>query len=273
MKERLDVLLVSKGLAPSREKAKALIMEGLVYVSGQKEDKAGSVFDPADPIEVRGNGLRYVSRGGLKLEKAMQVFPVSPEGKICMDVGASTGGFTDCMLQNGARRVYAVDVGYGQLDWKLRNNPAVVCMEKTNIRYVTPEQIPDRIQFASVDVSFISLEKVFPALRALLTPDASVVCLVKPQFEAGREKVGKKGVVRDPAVHAEVIEKVLGLAQQNGFGVMGLDYSPIRGPEGNIEYLLCLSADPGQAADRLPDAAAVVRASHAALDAGRAQEK
>lgn len=271
MKERLDVLLTQKGLAPSREKAKALIMEGLVYVDGQKEDKAGTLFDPGKTVEVRGTGLRYVSRGGLKLEKAMKVFPVTPSGKICMDVGASTGGFTDCMLQNGAVKVYAVDVGYGQLDWKLRSNPAVVCMEKTNIRYVTPDQIPDRVQFVSVDVSFISLEKVFPAVKPLLAPGAQLVCLVKPQFEAGREKVGKKGVVRDPAVHTEVLRRVLGLAEQNGFGVLGLDFSPIRGPEGNIEYLLCLSENPGNGNKNLPDPAAVVRASHAALDSQNAR--
>ena len=240
-KKRLDVLLVEKGLAESREKAKAIIMSGIVYVDGEKEDKAGSTFSSEALIEVRGKTLKYVSRGGLKLEKAMEVFPVNPDGKICMDVGASTGGFTDCMLQNGASKVYAVDVGYGQLAWKLRQDERVVVMEKTNIRYVKPEDIEDKIELASVDVSFISLSKVLPPLRELLAEEASVVCLIKPQFEAGREKVGKKGVVRDRAVHAEVIENVTGFARDNGFHVMGLDFSPVKGPEGNIEYLMLIS--------------------------------
>ncbi len=237
-KKRLDVLLVEKGLAESREKAKAIIMSGIVYVDGEKEDKAGSNFPINAEIEVRGKTLKYVSRGGLKLEKAMEVFPVKLQDKVCMDVGASTGGFTDCMLMNGARKVYSVDVGYGQLAWKLRQDERVVCMEKTNIRYVKPEDIDDRIEFASVDVSFISLSKVLPVLMELLTDDGEAVCLIKPQFEAGREKVGKKGVVRDKSVHIEVIEAVTGFTKEAGFTVEGLDFSPIKGPEGNIEYLM-----------------------------------
>ena len=237
MKERLDVILVNKGLAASREKAKAIIMSGIVYVDGQKEDKAGATFADTAVVEVRGNTLKYVSRGGLKLEKAMEVFPVVLEGKICMDVGSSTGGFTDCMLQNGAVKVYSVDVGHGQLDWKLRNDERVVVMEKTNIRYVTPDDVADAIDFASIDVSFISLTKVLLPVKELLVPEGEVVCLIKPQFEAGREKVGKKGVVRDKEVHVEVIEMVTSFAASIGFDVLGLDYSPIKGPEGNIEYL------------------------------------
>lgn len=239
-KERLDVLLVSRGLAESREKAKAIIMSGNVYVDGQKEDKAGTSFNDKVNIEVRGNTLKYVSRGGLKLEKAMANFDVTLEGKICMDVGSSTGGFTDCMLQNGAVRVYAVDVGHGQLAWKLRNDERVVCMEKTNIRYVTPDNIPDKIQFSSIDVSFISLTKVLGPVKELLSDDGQIVCLIKPQFEAGREKVGKHGVVRDKAVHLEVINKVIEYAVSIGFEVLNLEFSPVKGPEGNIEYLLHL---------------------------------
>ena len=239
-KKRLDVMLVEQGLAESREKAKAIIMSGIVYVDGEKEDKAGSTFAETASIEVRGKTLKYVSRGGLKLEKAMQVFPIELEGKVCMDVGASTGGFTDCMLQNGAVKVYSVDVGYGQLAWKLREDERVICMEKTNIRYVKPEDIDDKIEFASVDVSFISLSKVLPPLRDLLKEDAEVVCLIKPQFEAGREKVGKKGVVRDKSVHVEVIENVSCFALTSGFEILGLDFSPVKGPEGNIEYLIYL---------------------------------
>ena len=239
-KERLDVLLVSRGLAESREKAKAIIMSGNVYVDGQKEDKAGTSFNDKVNIEVRGNTLKYVSRGGLKLEKAMANFDVTLEGKICMDVGSSTGGFTDCMLQNGAVRVYAVDVGHGQLAWKLRNDERVVCMEKTNIRYVTPDDIPDKIQFSSIDVSFISLTKVLGPVKELLSDDGQIVCLIKPQFEAGREKVGKHGVVRDKAVHLEVINKVIEYAVSIGFEVLNLEFSPVKGPEGNIEYLLHL---------------------------------
>lgn len=239
-KERLDVLLVSRGLAESREKAKAIIMSGNVYVDGQKEDKAGTSFNDKVNIEVRGNTLKYVSRGGLKLEKAMANFDVTLEGKICMDVGSSTGGFTDCMLQNGAVRVYAVDVGHGQLAWKLRNDERVVCMEKTNIRYVTPDDIPDKIQFSSIDVSFISLTKVLGPVKELLSDDGQIVCLIKPQFEAGREKVGKHGVVRDKSVHLEVINKVIEYAVSIGFEVLNLEFSPVKGPEGNIEYLLHL---------------------------------
>lgn len=239
MKERLDVLLVKRQLAPSREKAKAIIMSGIVYVDGQKEDKAGSAFDEEKAIiEVRGNTLPFVSRGGLKLEKAFLVFPICVEGMVCLDIGASTGGFTDCMLQKGAAKVYAVDVGHGQLHWKLREDKRVVCMEKTNFRYVTKEQIPEEIEFAATDVSFISLTKILPAAKELLKPLAYMVCLIKPQFEAGREKVGKKGVVSDPSVHKEVIKKIQSFAASLGFLVVGLSFSPIKGPEGNIEYLL-----------------------------------
>lgn len=237
MKERLDVLLVNRGLAPSREKAKTMIMEGNVFVNNNREDKAGSTFSEDCQIEVRGKTLQYVSRGGLKLEKAMTHFGITLEGKICMDIGASTGGFTDCMLQNGAQKVYAVDVGYGQFAWKLRQDERVVCMEKTNIRYVTPEQIGDALDFASVDVSFISLTKVLGPARELLKEDGQMVCLIKPQFEAGRDKVGKKGVVREPKVHKEVICKVIDYADSLGFLVKALEFSPIKGPEGNIEYL------------------------------------
>ena len=239
MKERLDVLLVRQGLAESREKAKAIIMSGCVYVNDQKEDKAGSMFDETKvQLEVRGNTLRYVSRGGLKLEKAMNHFDISLENKICMDIGASTGGFTDCMLQNGAVKVYSVDVGHGQLAWKLRNDERVVCMEKTNFRYMVRDDIQDDLDFASVDVSFISLTKILGPAYQLLKPQAQMVCLIKPQFEAGKEKVGKKGVVREPAVHKEVIESVMDFAVSIGFEIKNLEFSPIRGPEGNIEYLL-----------------------------------
>ena len=245
MKNRLDVILVNKNLAPSREKAKAYIMSGIVYVNGQKEDKAGDLFDEeTSQVEVRGETLKYVSRGGLKLEKAMQEFPIDLNGKICMDIGASTGGFTDCMLQNGAVKVYAVDVGHGQLAWSLRNDERVVCMEKTNFRYMQPGDIEDVPDFASVDVSFISLTKILPPAYALLKDDAEMVCLIKPQFETTREKVGKKGVVRDAKVHEEVILSVLDFTTANGFEVLGLTYSPIRGPEGNIEYLVHLRKMP-----------------------------
>ena len=264
MKERLDVLLVKKGLAPSREKAKAVIMAGSVYVDGQKEDKAGSVFDEESAqIEVRGHALPYVSRGGWKLEKAMKTFPITLEGKVCADIGASTGGFTDCMLQNGAKKVYAVDVGYGQLDWRLRNDPRVVCMERTNARYLTREQIPDELEFASIDVSFISLSLIFPALYQLLSKYGEIACLIKPQFEAGREKVGKKGVVRDKAVHLEVLEHFLEHARANNFTVLGITYSPIRGPEGNIEYLGYLKKDAGEDAE--VNLADIVEQSHSVL--------
>ena len=240
MKERLDVLLVKRALAPSREKAKAMIMAGQVYVKGQKEDKAGSCFDEASEIEVRGLGLRYVSRGGLKLEKAIDSFSLGLTGCGCMDIGSSTGGFTDCMLQNGADHVYAIDVGHGQLAWKLRQDERVICLEKTNFRYITEKEVPEKIDFASCDVSFISLDKILPAAKPLLKKDALMVCLIKPQFEAGREKVGKKGVVRDPQVHRETIEYVTGFAGQNGFEVLSLTFSPVKGPEGNIEYLVLL---------------------------------
>lgn len=244
MKKRLDMLMMERALAPSREKAKAYIMAGNVYVDDQKEDKAGTMFPETVKIEVRGNTLPYVSRGGLKLEKAMNNFDVTLEGKVCMDVGASTGGFTDCMLQNGAVKVYSIDVGYGQLDWKLRNDPRVVCMEKTNIRYVVPEDLEGPADFSSIDVSFISLTKVLLPVRELLTEEGEIVCLIKPQFEAGREKVGKKGVVRDPAVHQEVIEKVRDYAMSISMEPCHLSFSPIKGPEGNIEYLLHLKKHP-----------------------------
>ena len=268
MKERLDVLLVKKNLAESREKAKAVIMAGIVYVDDQKEDKAGSMFEETAKIEVRGSTLKYVSRGGLKLEKAMTHFGVTLDQKIYMDVGASTGGFTDCMLQNGAVKVYSVDVGHGQLAWKLRNDPRVVCMEKTNIRYVTPEEIPDKIQFVSIDVSFISLTKVLGPVKALMEPDGQVVCLIKPQFEAGREKVGKKGVVRERSVHLEVIRMVAAFAVSIGFEALHLEFSPIKGPEGNIEYLLHLRNDAGGNVyeNSSIDAEEIVNQAHETLD-------
>lgn len=266
MKERLDVLLVQRGLAPSREKAKTMIMEGNVFVDQQREDKAGSFFDVEAKIEVRGNTLRYVSRGGLKLEKAMEAFGLDLSGCVCMDIGASTGGFTDCMLQNGAAKVYAVDVGYGQFAWKLRQDPRVVCMEKTNIRYVTPDQIGEPLDFASVDVSFISLTKVLEPAKAMLREGAQMVCLIKPQFEAGKDKVGKKGVVREQSTHREVIEKVIAYARGLGFRVLHLDYSPVKGPEGNIEYLVHLANDNLPESEETADVAAVVRMAHEALD-------
>ncbi|MCB5599435.1 TlyA family RNA methyltransferase [Blautia hansenii] len=267
MKERLDVLLVKRGLAVSREKAKAVIMAGIVYVENQKEDKAGSMFPDTVKIEVRGNTLKYVSRGGLKLEKAMTHFGVSLDKKVCMDVGASTGGFTDCMLQNGAVKVYAIDVGHGQLDWKLRNDERVVCMEKTNIRYVVPEDLQEPADFSSIDVSFISLTKVLLPVYHLLKDDGEVVCLIKPQFEAGREKVGKKGVVRDPAVHEEVIDKVIAYAKSIGYAVRHLEFSPIKGPEGNIEYLLHIQKQKdGLPENQEADVKGVVAAAHKELD-------
>ena len=264
MKKRLDVLLVEQGLADSREKAKAIIMSGIVYVDNNKEDKAGTTFEETARIEVRGNTLKYVSRGGLKLEKAMNNFGVTLEGKVCMDVGASTGGFTDCMLQNGAVKVYSVDVGHGQLSWKLRNDERVVCMEKTNIRYVTPDDIDDVIEFASIDVSFISLTKVLPAVRELMTPGGEIVCLIKPQFEAGREKVGKKGVVRELSTHIEVVQMIVDYARANGFRTLHLSYSPIKGPEGNIEYLLHITKDESRENEEF-DIRALVEESHSAL--------
>ena len=268
-KQRLDVLLVEKGLAPSREKAKAIIMAGIVYVDGNKEDKAGTTFPVNAVIEIKGKTLPYVSRGGLKLEKAMQKFPITLSGKVCMDVGSSTGGFTDCMLQNGATKVYAIDVGHGQLAWKLRNDERVVCMEKTNIRYVVPEDIDELAAFSSIDVSFISLTKVLLPVKNLLTEDGQVVCLIKPQCEAGREKVGKKGVVRDRAVHEEVIRMVMDYASSIDFYPLALDFSPVKGPEGNIEYLLFLSKNKQD--QEIVDASsidikAVVTASHDTLD-------
>ena len=244
MKERLDILLVKRNLAESREKAKAVIMAGNVFVDGQREDKAGTTFPEEVKIEVRGHVLPYVSRGGLKLEKAIKNFAVSVDGKVCTDVGSSTGGFTDCMLQNGAVKVFAIDVGRGQLDWKLRQDPRVVCMEKTNIRYVTPEDIGEPVDFSSIDVSFISLTKVLEPIRNYLTEEGEIVALIKPQFEAGREKVGKKGVVRERSTHHEVIEKVTQYAVSIGFDVLEIEFSPIKGPEGNIEYLVHLKKTP-----------------------------
>lgn len=265
-KTRLDVAVFEQGYAPSREKAKALIMAGIVYVNNQKVDKAGFELKEGDVLEVRGKTLQYVSRGGLKLEKAMQEFPITLEGKVCMDVGASTGGFTDCMLQNGAVKVYSVDVGYGQLAWKLRTDERVVNLERTNFRYVTREQIPDEIDFASVDVSFISLKHILPNLNKLLAPDGQAVCLIKPQFEAGKEKVGKKGVVRDLNVHLEVVENVINLAVENGFSVMGLQFSPIKGPEGNIEYLIYLNKSANPIVSENVNAKELVNMSHTELD-------
>ena len=261
-KVRLDQLLVDQGFAQSRERAKITIMEGSVFVDGQRVDKPGTAVDPEKKIEVRGAQLAYVSRGGLKLEKALKVFPVSPEGLTCIDCGASTGGFTDVLLLNGAKKVYAVDVGYGQLAWKLRTDERVVNMERTNVRYITREQIPEELDLGVCDVSFISIKLILPAVRELLKEDGDMLCLIKPQFEAGREKVGKKGVVRDPAVHEEVLRDFLVYSQEAGFALLGLDFSPIRGPEGNIEYLAYLEKD--GAASVAPDISALVEASHAA---------
>lgn len=269
MKERLDVLLVRGGFFDSREKAKAVIMAGQVYVNGQKEDKAGTKFDIYSGIEVKGNPLPYVSRGGLKLAKAIETFGISLSGKICMDVGASTGGFTDCMLQNGAVRVYSIDVGHGQLAWKLRNDDRVVCMEKFNARYLTREDIPDRPAFSSIDVSFISLTMILLPVREVLEDGGSIAALIKPQFEAGRDKVGKKGVVRDPKVHEEVIRKVRDYSLQNGLLPEGLTYSPVRGPEGNIEYLISLrKTDDVLSSCSVTDevVSGVVAAAHESLD-------
>lgn len=253
MKERLDVLLVSRGLAPSREKAKTMIMEGNVFVNNNREDKAGSTFADDCKIEIHGNTLKYVSRGGLKLEKAMTHFGITLDGKVCMDIGASTGGFTDCMLQNGASKVYSVDVGYGQFAWKLRQDPRVVCMEKTNIRYVTPEDIGEPVDFSSIDVSFISLTKVLMPIRDYLTDKGQIAALIKPQFEAGREKVGKKGVVREKSTHIEVVTMILDYASTHGFHVLDLTFSPIKGPEGNIEYLVQLEKceEPGDINEKI----------------------
>ena len=268
-KKRLDCLLVERGLFPSREKARACIMAGQVYVDQQKEDKPGATISEQAHIEVRGPQLRYVSRGGLKLEKATQEFPITLTGKTCMDIGASTGGFTDCMLQNGARRVYSIDVGYGQLAWALRQDERVVNLERTNVRYRTQEQVPELCDFFSVDVSFISLTLVLPVAHAFLKDGGEGVCLIKPQFEAGRGKVGKKGVVRDPAVHTEVVEKITGFVQTIGFSVKGLTFSPVKGPEGNIEYLLYVKKEAQP--DSVPvDAKALVAQSHQALGGEKA---
>lgn len=263
-KKRLDILLVERGLTESRQKAQAFIMAGEVYVNGQKSDKAGAATEEDAKIELRGKKLAYVSRGGLKLEKAVHRFHLDLQGKHCIDCGASTGGFTDCMLQNGAEKVYSVDVGYGQLAWSLRQDPRVICMERTNVRYLTPEQIPEALDFGSVDVSFISLKLILPALYNLLTPEGEVACLIKPQFEAGREKVGKKGVVRDPKVHLEVLQRFFTHAADSNFSVKDLTYSPVRGPEGNIEYLGYLTV--GTSENWSGSLTELVKESHAALE-------
>lgn len=263
-KERLDVLLVEKGLCESRSRAQAVIMSGEVYVNGQKSDKPGTPTDVEAEIEIRGNACPYVSRGGLKLEKALRDFGVDPTGLTCLDSGASTGGFTDCLLQNGAKQVFAIDVGYGQLAWSIRTDPRVVCMERTNIRYVTPEQLVTPVQLAVIDVSFISLRIVLPAVKALLSADGQIICLIKPQFEAGKENVGKKGVVRDPAVHQAVLNSFLQLADELQMTVCNLTFSPVKGPEGNIEFLGHLSMLPEGAV--IPDTAALVTAAHEKLN-------
>lgn len=265
-KLRLDVALFERGYAESREKAKALIMAGIVYVNNQKSDKAGNIVKPDDVIEVRGDTLKYVSRGGLKLEKAVNSFGLDLSGFVCADIGASTGGFTDCMLQNGAVKVYSIDVGYGQLAWKLRTDERVINLERTNFRYVTEEQVPDKLDFASVDVSFISLSLILPVMRTLLKDNATAVCLIKPQFEAGKENVGKKGVVREKSVHIAVIEKIINLLEETKFSLLGLDFSPVKGPEGNIEYLCYIKKT--ENFENLTDtsAEAVVEASYNALN-------
>ena len=265
-KERLDVLLVKRNLVQSRERAKTTIMAGLVLVDGQKIDKAGTMVKPEAEIRLLGNDLPYVSRGGLKLEKAIKEFGVSLQGKVAADIGASTGGFTDCMLQNGAIKVFAIDVGYGQLAWSLRTDERVVNMERTNVRNVTPEQLGQPVDLASIDVAFISLEKVLPAVKAMLQPAGEIVALIKPQFEAGREKVGKKGVVRDKSVHIAVIEKIIGLIAENNFSLLGLDFSPIKGPEGNIEYLCFIEKDEKSENRCEVNAAQVVELSYKALE-------
>lgn len=266
MKKRLDVLLVEKNLAPSREKAKAVIMAGLVYADNQKADKCGTTYDENVKLEVRGPALKYVSRGGLKLEKAMKSFSLDLKDKITMDIGASTGGFTDCMLQNGAKKVYSVDVGYGQLAWKLRCDPRVVNLERTNMRKVTREQIPDVIDFFSIDVSFISIKLLLPVARELLSDSARAVCLIKPQFEAGRENVGKKGVVRDKNVHISVVKDIYDFCLNNGYSVLGLDYSPIKGPEGNIEYLIYIEKSDSPVSETDVSVEELVENSHKQLD-------
>ena len=262
-KKRLDVLLVEKGHAESRTKAQAIIMSGLVYVDGQKADKAGMAFDENAAIEVRSGTCPYVSRGGLKLEKALRDFGVDPTGYVCSDSGASTGGFTDCLLQQGASKVFAIDVGYGQLDWKIRSDPRVVVMERTNVRYVTPEQLGEPLDLSVVDVSFISLKIVLPVIKTFLKPTGQVLCLIKPQFEAGREKVGKKGVVRDPDTHREVLDNFVALAKEQEFKILGLTFSPVKGPEGNIEFLAHLTRN--DVAGIEPDTALVVRQAHESL--------
>lgn len=263
MKSRLDVLLVSRGLFPSREKARAVIMSGAVYVDGLRELKPGTNVDESVSVEVRGNVLPYVSRGGLKLEKALKAFEIAPAGLVCLDCGASTGGFTDCLLQNGAKLVYAVDVGYGQLDWRLRSDPRVVVMERTNVRHMQKRDISEELDFATADLSFISLKLILPVLRQLLKPHGMAVCLIKPQFEAGREHVGRKGVVRDPEIHKSVIEMILREARNQGFSIGGLTYSPIRGPEGNIEYLVHLRGEGLE--DFCPDTVRIVSEAHGEL--------
>lgn len=263
-KKRLDVLVTELGYAESRQKAQAIIMSGLVFVDGKRIDKCGMSVSEDANIEVHGKVMKYVSRGGLKLEKAMAAWSIDLNGTTCMDCGASTGGFTDCMLQNGAAKVYAVDVGYGQLDWKLRSDERVICMERTNARYLTKEQIPEALDFISIDVSFISLGLILPALRPLMAEKGQIVCLIKPQFEAGKGKVGKKGVVRDPAVHLEVLEQFLTHAAASQLTILGMTFSPIRGPEGNIEYLGWLSAEPGE--NSIPDLAELVKESHRTLE-------
>ena len=266
VKKRLDVLLTEQGYADTRSKAQAIIMSGLVYVDGQKADKPGVSYPESVNLEVRGAVCPYVSRGGLKLEKALRDFGVKPEGYVCSDSGASTGGFTDCLLQQGAKKVFAIDVGYGQLDWKIRSDPRVVVMERTNIRYVTPEQLGQPLDLSVIDVSFISLKIVLPVVKELLKPAGQVVCLIKPQFEAGKEKVGKKGVVRDPAVHREVLDNFVALARELGFTILGLTFSPVKGPEGNIEFLAHLTKE--EAAGITPDTAGVVAQAHETLDKG-----
>ena len=262
-KERLDVLMVQRGLTESREKAKAVIMSGEVFIGDQRIDKAGAMVDAEAEITIRGHGCPYVSRGGLKLEKALRDFSIDPTGYVCSDSGASTGGFTDCLLQKGAKKVFAIDVGYGQLAWKIRTDPRVVCMERTNIRYVTKEDLGELLDLSVIDVSFISLQIVLPVVKELLKPDGQVVCLIKPQFEAGKEKVGKKGVVRDPAVHLEVLERFAGLARTLEFQICNLTFSPVKGPEGNIEFLAHLSRAPRE--DHCPNLAALVKNAHETL--------
>ena len=265
-KQRLDAELVARGIIQSREQAKAAIMAGQVYVNNQKADKAGESVTPDDKIEFRGENLKYVSRGGLKLEKAMELYGFKLDNKICMDVGASTGGFTDCMLQKGATKVYSIDVGYGQLAWKLRQDERVVNLERTNVRYITNEQVPDTVDFVSIDVSFISLGLVIPVLVQFLSEEAMMVCLVKPQFEAGKDKVGKHGVVRDPATHMEVLERAVGFAKNAGFVIVGLEFSPIKGPQGNIEYLMVLTRKEPELTVSSEKIKALVESSHNELD-------